>query len=379
MASYKKVAGKWQTRLSWLDENGKRRQRMKRGFRLKSEAEAYVRKFEELTAQKIDPTAAEDILFADYIQQWYETYKQNQSAIATQKRYENVIGVVKKYFKRSKLSAITRYQYQRFINDFGKNHAKHTVQKANMIIRACVRNAVYDDLIRKDFTHNAQLTYDASRTRQVEYLSVEEISKLIQACTNDLHPRYTSRYMILTGILTGMRISEIMALTWKDLNFNWQTISINKTWDYQNGGGFKPVKTEASNRIIRANSALLDCLSNLKVNHDKMVFADKRGLIPSSNAANQTLKRIMADAGISKKNYHFHSLRHSHVAYLLSQGVDIYAISKRLGHADLSTTTNVYAYLIDEFKEKNNDLIVDKLDELIKGNKRVIDAHKSMN
>ncbi|KRN88161.1 tyrosine-type recombinase/integrase [Ligilactobacillus acidipiscis] len=364
MASYKKNSTGWQVRVSWRDENGELKQKARGGFRLKSEAEAYAASLKKDVSEGLNPLQSSDITFGNYIQQWYETYKQNQSSIATQKRYKNVIKLVKNYFKKAKLSDINRVTYQNFINDFGKSHAKHTVQKANMIIRSCVRNAVYDDVIRKDFTHNVQITYDPKRTRKVEYLSLEDIKKLLQECENGLQPRYTSRYMILTGILTGMRISEVMGLTWDDINYNWQTISINKTWDYQNGGGFKPVKTESSKRIIRVNQALLDILSALKVNDNKMVFANKRGLIPSSNAVNKTLKNIMKDCGLEKQNYHFHSLRHSHVAYLLSQGVDIYAISKRLGHADLSTTTNVYAYLIDEYKEKNDDLIINKLEEI---------------
>ena len=170
--------------------------------------------------------------------------------------------------------------------------------------------------------------------------------------------------MILTAIMTGMRISEVMALTWDDIDFKWQTISINKSWDYQNGGGFKPTKNKSSVRTIRVNQVLLDELHQLKGNDPKMVFKNQRGLIPSNNAINKTLHNILAELNIQKQDFNFHSLRHTHVAYLLSQGVDIYAISKRLGHADLSTTTDIYAYLIDEYKEKNDATIISKLDEL---------------
>ena len=109
---------------------------------------------------------------------------------------------------------------------------------------------------------------------------------------------------------------------------------------------------------------LLDELHHLKGNDFKMVFKNQRGLIPSNNAINKTLRNILAELNIQKQDFNFHSLRHTHVAYLLSQGVDIYAISKRLGHSDLSTTTDIYAYLIDEYKEKNDATIISKLDEL---------------
>lgn len=76
----------------------------------------------------------------------------------------------------------------------------------------------------------------------------------------------------------------------------------------------------------------------------------------------------MADCNINRQGFHFHSLRHSHVAYLLSQGTDFNAISKPLGHTDITTTSKRYAYLIDEHKAKSDDLIESLLDNL--GNKK---------
>ena len=60
----------------------------------------------------------------------------------------------------------------------------------------------------------------------------------------------------------------------------------------------------------------------------------------------------------------FHSLRHSHVALLLANGIDISAISKRLGHSNTTTTSEVYAYLIDEYKEKTDDKIIKTLENI---------------
>ncbi len=363
MASYKQLPDKsWQVRLSWV-ENGKRRQKLKRGFKRKSEAQIFATEFQKNIIDGISPLQ-KDTPFAEYFWEWYNTFKREQSSIGTQKRYENIGRTLQKYFKDRKISEIDRVDYQNFINYFGKNHAKHTVQKLNIIIRSCVKNAIYDDVIRKDFTRRIQLTYDPSRTRKVEYLSIKELHHLTASCITGLKPRYTSRYMILTAIMTGMRISEVMALTWDDIDFKWQTISINKSWDYQNGGGFKPTKNRSSVRTIRVNQTLLDKLHQLKGNDFKMVFKNQRGLIPSNNAINKTLRNILAELNIQKQDFNFHSLRHTHVAYLLSQGVDIYAISKRLGHSDLSTTTDIYAYLIDEYKEKNDATIISKLDEL---------------
>lgn len=153
--------------------------------------------------------------------------------------------------------------------------------------------------------------------------------------------------------MTGMRIGEIMALTWDDIDYQRQTITVNKTWDYQSGGGFKATKNDSSNRTVNVTQQLLDWLAELKENNSNMVFENARGQIPTSVAANNTLRTLLKQAKIKKPSFHFHSLRHTHVAYLLSKGIDIFVISKRLGHSDLSTTTDTdtYAYLIHEYQQ----------------------------
>lgn len=80
---------------------------------------------------------------------------------------------------------------------------------------------------------------------------------------------------------------------------------------------------------------LIDIL--LELNHgQKMVFENQYHTVPTSNAVNKTLRECLSQLNIKRKNFHFHSLRHSHVAFLLSQGIDLYVISQRLGHSDMT-------------------------------------------
>lgn len=83
----------------------------------------------------------------------------------------------------------------------------------------------------------------------------------------------------------------------------------------------------------------------------------------SSVSVSTALHRVLAAAGIDK-NFHFHCLRHSHVAYLLANDVDLYAISKRLGHKDMTITAKTYAYLLEDKREKEENKIVDTLNNL---------------
>ncbi|AVK62437.1 site-specific integrase [Lactobacillus sp. CBA3605] len=366
MASIQKHGDQWRIRISYKDADGNFKTQQKSGFKTKREATLYASQLETEKQTGVDLGANQTL--TEYFLDWFHTYREPNISSVTAYRYELTSKDIQDYFGGTCIKDITRRDYQRFINAYGKVHAKGTVRKTNAHIRAAVRNAVYEDVIPKDFTKDIILTFDKSRTWKVEYLNMAEINALGEYLVAGLSTRYTSRYMILTAMLTGARLGEIMALTWKDINFNFKTISINKAWNYQEGGGFKPTKNESSVRTIRVNQQLLDLLKPLKKansNQLGLVFMNQNGQIPSSNAVNKKLRECLKDLDIERKGFHFHSLRHSHVAFLLANDVDLYVISKRLGHSDIGTTSRVYAYLIDEYKARYDEKIDASLDTII--------------
>lgn len=362
MAYFKKQKnGKWLARVSWHDGE-KLKQKSKATFKTKVEATRWANSF--LNDVYTGKAVIDDISFYDYFVDWFETYKKPRLSKATIARYEIIARLIKEEFGNKKLSKIKRHDYQRFINKFGSTHAPDTVKKTNSIIRACVKSAIIDGKINTDFTQNIELVVNKDKEIKVEYLSLSEIRQLVHYLENNLNPKYTANYMILTAIYTGMRLGEICALTWDDIDFNKHTINIDKSWDYMYNGGFKPTKTESSIRTIRINDLILNKLKELKQNNKEMVFENHQNKIPSSNGVNKQLRYAMKQCDISKANFHFHSLRHSHVALLLYYGIDLYSISKRLGHSDMTTTSKKYAYLIDELKAKSDDHIEGVLNEL---------------
>lgn len=363
MATFRKYGKGWQVRVSWYDDDGKRHYTSKAGFKTKMDAKAYALELEQ--KKNNNELVQKSVTFDAYFWEWFETYKINKISDTTANLYRIIRKLLVNEFGTKKIDKITRRDYQLFINNYGKTHAKVTVKKVHSILKAAVKSAIYDGIVAKDFTHNIELSWNDEKTYKVEYLNIQEIETLISAISNNLNRHYTSRYMILTAIYTGFRLSEIAALTWKDINFHWKTIEVNKSWDYHNNK-FKDTKNNSSKRIIRVNDDLLSALAQLKENNTDLVFINQFGNVPTSNAVNKKLRELLKACSINKKGYHFHSLRHTHVALLLYNGVDIYAISKRLGHSDLTTTTRKYAYMIDELKSKSDDHIEDILDNLDK-------------
>lgn len=361
MSYVRKTNGGYYGYATYYDKDGKRHAKSVGRFKLKREALAAADdKENEFANRNMD---MKDISLSDYYWRWFELYEAKGITDITRNRYKVIGKAIREYFQDTKLTTIKRSEYQAFVNWYGANHARDSVTKLNGAVRAAVGYAIDDDIITKDFTHNVKLVYNKAKSRKVEYLTNDELVTLKTAVLDKLQRYNTSRYMILTAIYTGMCKGEIQALTWKDIDFLHSTIKVSKSWD-EKKKAFKPTKTQSSNRTIKVNRELLNHLADLKANNSVMVFQNVLGTVPTSNALNKCLRSIMDNCGIKKQGFHFHSLRHVHVAYLLGKGVDIYAISKRLGHSNITVTLNTYSYLIDEYKAKNDTLIIDKLAEL---------------
>lgn len=370
MAYLQKRGKSWQAQISWIDVDGKRKYKTKSGFATKRQAQTWANEME--VAKDSQKISDKDPIFAEYFKEWYETYRTPGKTKTTITRYGVLYKKIKKYFGKTKLSKITRYHYQNFMNDYGKKHAKDTVYKTNGTIKACIADAVADGIIHTNFAQRINLTWNSERTRKIDYLSYKELDQLKKSLLEGIKPSYVSRYMLLTIIYTGMRPGEIAVLTWDDIDFSHQTINVNKSYNhdkgrvenYESSEIDKSTKNTNSVRIIKVNQALLDVLAQLKQNNHHRLFIGDGGTIPSSNAVNKTLRKHLKKCKIDKPSFHFHSLRHSHVALLLFKGVPLYAISKRLGHANMTTTANKYAYMLDELKQRSDDQITKILNEL---------------
>lgn len=383
-----KKQGPWYFRIN-RTLNGKRMPiNSNGGYRLQSLAmEAANTVEQELKHGKFkEPT---DETFDSYYLHWYETFYKGKKSRANDDHYVYALSLIKKYFDKMKMKDITRYNYQDFLNEFGKHHAKATVLKGHIYISKCLKEAHRDGLINSDPTYNAVITGNDAleKPEEEKFMHLDDFKKLVRYVYTHLNPRRISNYIILIMSQTGMRFEEADGLTWDCIDFDNETIRINKTWNYSHKPyGFGPTKNKSSNRSIFVDKNTMGVLRKLKAlnsqrqlmrpgfNENNLVFYRIETKRPISNdATNEQLKKLCFKLEIIQKDdngkyikpYTTHALRHTHASLLIYNKRDIAYISKRLGHENIMTTYNTYVHIIKEMTARNDSQIESVASEVL--------------
>jgi len=170
--------------------------------------------------------------------------------------------------------------------------------------------------------------------------------------------------MILTFIYSGMRRGELLALKWDDFDFVNKTVSINKSLQYLSGKGVyvKEPKTRASIRTIMLSDEVFEVLGEYRAWQEKQkerigdLWKDKGFVFCNwcgDHLHPDTVTSWFTD--FTKKqnleNITIHSLRHTNLTLLIAAGVPLRTVANRGGHAQTSTTSNIYAHALQSVDE----------------------------
>ncbi|MFS0647459.1 Arm DNA-binding domain-containing protein [Siminovitchia sp. 179-K 8D1 HS] len=260
MASFTKRGKTWQYTVS-RRINGKSKPIRKGGFKTKKEAQVAAAEVEEGLRKGLVPYLRLEP-FDKYFEEWIDLYKKDVSRV-TIKRYKDTLRTIQEYFGHKPIQDISKRDYQAFLNEYGQTRAKETTRKLNNHIRACVRDAIDEGIIRVDFTRGATITGHVEAKRPEEkHLNYEESKVLLNELYNRLD-RALAYYLLLLGLTSGMRYAEMVGLTRKDFDFKNNVINVDKTWDYKTGDGFAKTKTDLSNRKIKMDARTMAAFKNL--------------------------------------------------------------------------------------------------------------------
>lgn len=187
--------------------------------------------------------------FAMYFQQWVTVYKVGAIREVTLSKYNMTQSWIERLAPDLKLCDLNRTSYQHIINQYAVHHERQTTMDFHHHLKGAILDAVDDGLIDRDPTRKAIIKGKTPREKKQKYLNQFELHMLVKHL--NLAEEVNWDWLILLVAKTGMRFSEVLALTPEDFDFAQQTISINKTWDYKGEGGFLPTKNKSSIRKVQ--------------------------------------------------------------------------------------------------------------------------------
>lgn len=298
-------------------------------------------------------------LFSDYFKRWITVYKEGAIRKVTMDKCKLSLSWVKKLAPKLKLCDMDRVAYQQLLNDYAKEHERQTTMDFHHHLKSAILDAVDEGLIERDPTRKVIIKGKSPREKKKKYLNQFELHTLLNGL--NLKDQINYDWLILLIAKTGMRFSEAIALTPADFDFSHQLLSVNKTWNYKDGGGFQPTKNISSVRKIQLDWMIVSQFSalvkDLPVNEP--IFVEKAIF---NSTINNILNRHCTDLGIPVIT--IHGLRHTHASLLLFGGVSIASVAKRLGHSSMNTTEKTYLHIIQELENKDVDLVMRSLSGL---------------
>jgi integrase len=192
----------------------------------------------------------------------------------------------------------------------------------------------------------------AVERREMRFLERGEMAALLHAVSDTYRP------LLATAIFTGLRLGELLGLTWAEIDFTSGVIHVRKQLD-RDGQRLDP-KTPAAIRDV----VMMPTLSRVVKNHKEAAFA--RGLAKPGdfvftsrvggpmhyrNVSRRGLDTAAKLAGLNgngRPRFRFHDLRHTFASLLIAEGANVVFVSRQLGHASPEVTLRVYAHLFDQ-------------------------------
>jgi integrase len=344
--TYRDKDGGIQVIVSYKDSTGQWRQKSEQGFAKKGDAKKAANKIldelKEKHALQLNPEL-DGITFGEFIKTFLEhmkIYKEPNTVIS----YTQAL---KKFSAMDKMSLdkITPLHIQKEIDVMVIDGLKaRTIKGYVTRLKTMFKNAIKPYRIIFDNPVTSLELPEGKIEVKLKAINLSDLEKLLSNIKNPRH------YLIsLLAGKCGLRIGEIIGLTWADLNFNKQTIDINKQWKLLKSGkyGFGPPKTKLSYRTVPAPRSVLQVLKEYK----KISPANIDGRIFNYSRAG-TIASILADVYRHHEyNLSVHDLRHTFASLLIANGTDFRTAAQILGHTP-EETIRTYSHVTSDMMDR---------------------------
>jgi len=379
MASYTKIPAnnkqgyKYECRIDGPPDpiTGERKQISRRGDTKKealARAEAALNSLEGLAS---DQKTLKRISFEKFAAEWLEIYALTEVKASTVRIRSKEIKILNRYLANTPIVKITHRGYQKILQDLHKaEYARTTIEGVHVTANMIFKHALKEKIRKDNPCEGAvipvkKLTVEDIENSLIEesYLEEKELVEFLHAVTEYGLELDKERFYLLA--FSGLRVGELCALKWTDLNFTNNQLKVTKTLYNPDNNQYKyeltPPKTKAAIRTIDIDESIMLMLSELKqrmkITQDhSFIFMRENGTPFVPKTINNRMQRLLNKTTISKRATP-HIFRHTHVSVLTEAGVDLATIMQRVGHDDMETTMKIYTHVTNKMRANANEKI----------------------
>lgn len=338
MASFKLIEREnWEVSFYCKDSRGNNKKIKKRGFRTKKDASDYA------TSYVKKHTGDIDVLFFDVLDEFLN-YKKARVKFNTFKAYKTFENIIKLNFENKPISKITSRDIAKLLDTIIHPEIQKSVKtKLNSIFKYAKTYYNLKQNIMNDFEYE----FIKSPKKEKKIWTLEDFKKFDKILIKE--KKMLQRVYFNLLFYSGARPGEISALTLEDINFDKCSININKT-RISSKKSNSP-KNQSSIRTVTIPKFCIKILEDtIGENYPKKeyIFAsnDNYCIFLLNKIKKYNLNKIT-----------LHGFRHSHASFLIKKGIEITAISKRLGHKNSQITLSTYAHFYNDKTDKIIDLL----------------------
>lgn len=378
MATIRKRVNGYQIRVSCgYDANGKQVTRTKSWKPKPNMTKKQIEK--ELNRQAVlfeeacmNGLVTSSVKFCDFIEQWKDGYAKKNYKLMTIDTMQHIMKRVNEELGHMRLSKISRRHIQAFINSLSDGNEKYK-PLGPKTVRNYINytSSIFEYAIRLDLVSNnpcSKIILPALKKVEREVYTLTEAQTFIDTLIQKA-PIVFQTYFIL-AIYGGLRRGELCGLTWNDIDFENEIISIDKALYHisNKGSTLDTPKSASSNRSLKLPSEVFEFFRKLKIfyenekcrlgsywNDTEFVFKDEDGNSLSPLKPNRWLHRFCENENL--KYITPHSFRHLCASLMIDSGASVKTVQACLGHSDASTTLNIYAHSFAKAQAKASEAV----------------------
>lgn len=359
--TYRKKNTGLQVIVSYKDSKGKWKQKSKQGFpdtrdgkkQARAEADRIVESLKDISTNNLSSDYSE-ITYKEYCALYINhirLYKAIQTVKVTEVALKKFNALDDKILRN-----ITNADIQLCINELTAKGLKYNSIKNYLARLTAALNSATKQfhILPKSPIVDIELK-KPKKTENVKALTTKEFNDVIETFENSPYDNYTI-ILIIAGTC-GLRIGEILGLTWSDIDFNNNTMDVNKQWkvietEPYKKFGFGELKTQNSYRIVPIPKYTADYLKKYRNSHP-INFQNRLIKSRSTESVNTFLNKKLKILGY---NVTIHDFRHTYATKLIANGVDFKTAAKLLGH-EVEQTMKTYSHVTQDMLDRAKNLI----------------------